>query len=99
MSYGVVGCINYTRRKYGEKERAILVAACECVDYVTIFNETTPINLIKALEPDILVKGGDWQKSDIVGADTVKSYGGKVVRIKFIKGYSSSSIIARIKRG
>jgi D-beta-D-heptose 7-phosphate kinase/D-beta-D-heptose 1-phosphate adenosyltransferase len=79
------------------KERAILVAACECVDYVVIFSEATPLGLIKALRPSILVKGGDWQKSDIVGSDIVEAYGGRVVRIKFIKSYSSSSIIARIK--
>ncbi len=83
---------------FPQKARATLVAALECVDYVIIFAETTPLRLIKALKPDILVKGSDWRKRDIVGKDFVKSYGGKVVSVPFVKGYSSSSIIARIKR-
>ncbi|UCB57383.1 MAG: D-glycero-beta-D-manno-heptose 1-phosphate adenylyltransferase [Candidatus Omnitrophota bacterium] len=88
-----------TRPIIPEKERAALVAALECVDYVTIFNQPTPLALIKALKPDILVKGGDWQKADIVGKDFVESYGGKVVAADFVKGFSSSSIIAGIRKG
>ena len=87
-----------SRPVMGEEQRALLVAACECVDYVTIFSEATPLRLIKALKPDVLAKGGNWQKSDIVGRDFVESYGGKVFSLTLIKGYSSSSIIARIKR-
>lgn len=79
-------------------ERACLIAACECVDYVTIFTQTSPLNLIEALKPDLLVKGADWQSQGIVGKDIVQSYGGKVVCINFLEGYSSSSIIARIRR-
>lgn len=88
----------HNRPVFSEKERAALVAACACVDYVIVFGEPTPLKLIKALKPDILVKGSDWRKSDIVGGNFVQSYGGKVARVKFIKGYSSSSIIARIKK-
>ena len=80
------------------QERAAIVAAFECVDYVIIFAETTPLRLIKTLQPDVLVKGGDWRKPDIVGKDFVESYGCKVLSVGFVKGYSSSSIIARIRR-
>ena len=82
---------------FSEQERATLVAALECVDYVIVFAETTPLRLIKALKPDVLVKGGDWQRADIVGKDFVESCGGKVASVDFVKGYSSTSIIAGIK--
>ncbi len=82
---------------FSDQERAVLVAALECVDYVTVFAETTPLRLIKALKPDVLVKGGDWQRADIVGKDFVESCGGKVASVDFVKGYSSASIIAGIK--
>lgn len=88
----------HKRPVFSEKERAALVAAGECVDYVIVFSEPTPLKLIKVLKPDVLVKGGDWRKSDIAGGNFVQSYGGRVARVKFIKGYSSSSIIARIKK-
>jgi D-beta-D-heptose 7-phosphate kinase/D-beta-D-heptose 1-phosphate adenosyltransferase len=84
---------------FPQKGRARLVAALECVDYVIIFNADTPLNLIKALKPDVLVKGGDWRSDNIVGKDFVESYGGKVKSCGFVKGYSTSSIIARIKAG
>lgn len=84
---------------FRQKARTVLVAALECVDYVVIFGQRTPLRLIKSLKPDVLVKGGDWRSSDIVGGDFVKSYGGKVVCARFIKGYSSRAIIARIKKG
>ena len=83
---------------FSERQRATLVAALECVDYVIVFAEKTPLRLIKALKPDVLVKGGDWQRGNIVGKDFVESCGGKVASVDFIKGYSSSSIIAGIKR-
>ena len=87
-----------SRPIFPEGARAALLAALECVDYVTIFGQSTPLRLIKALKPDVLVKGSDWRKRDIVGSDFVKSYGGKVFSALFVKGYSSSSIIARIKK-
>lgn len=81
-----------------QRQRAILVAALERVDYVTVFGQDTPLRLIKALKPDVLVKASDWCKDDIVGKAFVQSYGGKVVSARFVKGYSSSSIIDKIKK-
>lgn len=77
-----------------QKERAALLAGFEVIDYVTIFNEDTPLKLIKQVQPDVLIKGGDWSKKNIVGADIAK----KVVRIPFVKGHSTSSIIDLIAR-
>jgi rfaE bifunctional protein nucleotidyltransferase chain/domain len=76
--------------------RAKMVAALEAVDFVVIFSEETPLALIKALKPDILVKGGDWKEQDIVGADFVKSRKGRVYSVKFIKGFSTTDIIKKI---
>jgi D-beta-D-heptose 7-phosphate kinase/D-beta-D-heptose 1-phosphate adenosyltransferase len=79
-------------------DRAEILASLEFVDYVTIFDEDTPFNLIKALRPDVLVKGADWKKSEIVGNDIVKSYGGKIAVIKYLKGYSTTNILNTIKK-
>ena len=81
------------RPVFSQRARTSLVAALEDVDYVTIFSEPTPLRLIKTLKPDVLVKGSDWRKGDIVGKDFVESYGGKVIIARFVKGYSSSDII------
>lgn len=78
------------------RDRALIVAALEMVDFVVVFNEETPLNLIKVLKPDILVKGADWKNKDIVGSDVVTSYGGKVKRVIFKKGYSTSGLIFSI---
>ena len=64
-----------------------------------IFNEEDPLNLIKALVPDILVKGGDWEEDKIIGAKVVKDAGGKVARIPFLEGYSTTDMINRIRDG
>jgi len=80
-----------------EKDRARVLSALTCVDFVTFFGEETPIKVIKALKPDILVKGADWHVSKIAGKDFVESYGGKVKTISYIKGYSTTSIINKIK--
>lgn len=77
-------------------DRARVLASLECVDFLTIFNEPTPAALIEKLSPDILVKGGDWKSRDIVGGDFVKSYGGKVVSLKFVKGYSTTGLLKKI---
>ncbi|MCX7927567.1 MAG: D-glycero-beta-D-manno-heptose 1-phosphate adenylyltransferase [Candidatus Omnitrophica bacterium] len=82
-----------------ERYRALLVAALESVDYVVLFKEDTPESLIRSLRPDVLVKGADWQTKDIVGARFVQSYGGKVVRIKLVKGFSTTAIIKKILNG
>ncbi|MCG2710930.1 MAG: D-glycero-beta-D-manno-heptose 1-phosphate adenylyltransferase [Candidatus Omnitrophica bacterium] len=79
-----------------EHGRAGVIAALESVDFVTVFNESTPLNLIKKLKPDILIKGADWKTGSIVGAEVIKKYGGKVLRAKFLKGYSTSKIIEKI---
>jgi len=78
--------------------RIEVLSALECVDYIVLFDEETPEDLIKALKPDILVKGADWPEEKIVGADYVKSYGGKVIRIEFIFDISTTKIIEKIKK-
>ncbi|MDZ4182424.1 MAG: D-glycero-beta-D-manno-heptose 1-phosphate adenylyltransferase [Candidatus Cloacimonadaceae bacterium] len=77
--------------------RAIVLAALESVDYVVIFDEDTPYELIKLIQPDILVKGGDWRTDQIVGADIVTARGGRVESIQYNEGLSSTNIITRIK--
>ena len=80
-----------------ERDRAKIVASLYFVDYVTIFGEPTPEKLIKKLGPHVLVKGGDWKPKDIVGGDFVKSCGGKVVSVPFVKGYSTTSLMKRLR--
>jgi len=79
-----------------ESERAEVLGALRCVDYVVIFNEDTPLSLITALLPDILVKGSDWAAHEIVGGDVVKESGGRVARIRLLKGRSTTNIIKRV---
>lgn len=78
-----------------ENSRALVLAALSFVDYVVIFNEDTPHDLIEKLRPEVLVKGGDYKAEEIVGYETVKSSGGEVVIIDFVEGYSSSSVIRK----
>lgn len=79
-----------------EKERAIVLASFGFVDHVVLFNEDTPFELIKIIEPDILVKGEDWSVEDIVGRDLVIRLGGEVKAVPLVKGLSSSRMIERI---
>lgn len=79
-----------------EDERAFILSALEMVDYVVIFEEDTPYELIKRVKPDVLVKGGDWDVKNIVGRDIVESYNGKVLNIPYIEGKSTTNIIERI---
>lgn len=79
-----------------EWERAYILSALEMVDFIVIFDEDTPYELIKSIKPDILVKGGDWDIDKIVGKDIVESYGGKVLNIPFVEGRSTTNIIERI---
>lgn len=79
-----------------DSERAELVAALDCVDYVTIFTEDTPSRLIMLLRPEIHVKGGDYTLEDLPELEFVESYGGKVVIVEEEKGYSSSEIVKKI---
>lgn len=79
-----------------QKERAEVMGALSFVDYVVIFNETTPLELIKAIKPDILAKGADWAAKDIVGADIVTGNKGKIARVRLAKGRSTTNIIKKI---
>lgn len=76
--------------------RAELLASFQFVDAVVLFDEDTPLNLINALKPDVLVKGGDYTPETIVGADVVKANGGRVEVIPFVEGYSTTGIINKI---
>lgn len=79
-----------------QEDRAVALLALRWVDYVVFFDEDTPARLIETINPHILVKGGDYQADDIVGADFVRRHGGKVVTIPFRPGYSTSSLIDAI---
>lgn len=79
-----------------EKSRAYVLSKLKPVDYVIIFDENTPYNLINIIKPDILVKGADWSEDKIIGADIVKENGGEIKLIKFVENNSSTNIINRI---
>lgn len=81
-----------------EKDRLRILAALQAVDYVTVFSEDTPLALIRALRPDVLVKGADWKRIQIVGRKEVASWGGRVKRIRLVPGRSTSRILQKIKR-
>jgi len=81
-----------------EFERAEVLAALEAVDYVTIFDEETPRELIASILPDVLVKGGDWPVDRIVGREEVEASGGTVLSLPYMEGSSTSEIIERIRR-
>jgi rfaE bifunctional protein nucleotidyltransferase chain/domain len=80
-----------------ERTRAMVLASLQFVSHVILFDEDTPYELIKEVQPDILVKGADYKPEDIVGYDIVKAKGGKVVTIPLVKGYSTSSVAAKMK--
>jgi D-beta-D-heptose 7-phosphate kinase/D-beta-D-heptose 1-phosphate adenosyltransferase len=80
------------------RERAEILAALASVDFVTIFGAATPLALIRALGPDVLVKGGDWPLEKIVGRDIVEARGGTVVAIPFVRNRSTTALIGRIRR-
>lgn len=80
-----------------ENDRALILSALQFVEAVTIFEEDTPLELIKIIQPDVLVKGGDWKENEIVGADVVKAKGGTVTVIPFVEGYSTTNIEKKIK--
>ena len=79
-----------------ESERAQMLAALEDVSYVVLFDDLTPLELIKALQPDVLIKGEDWKDAGIVGKEIVESYGGKVIYAPLVKGVSTTTIVSRI---
>lgn len=80
-----------------ESERAEIVAALECVDAVVVFDEDTPAEIIGRIQPDVLVKGADWDADRIVGRDTVEARGGRVVRMPLDRGWSTSAILEKIR--
>ena len=81
-----------------QRSRSHVLASLQFVDLVVIFEEDTPLHLIKSLKPDVLVKGSDYQASDIVGYEVVIGNGGRVETIDFVKGYSTTKIIDRVKK-
>ena len=80
-----------------ENERAEILAALACVDAVSIFDDETPADIIRRVQPDILVKGSDWPADQIVGRDTVEARGGKVILEPAEQGYSTTSIVDRVR--
>jgi len=80
----------------GEDERAHILAALDCIDYVLIFEEDTPLRVISALRPDVLVKGGDYTLDGVVGRELVESYGGRVELVSFVDGKSTTNIIEKV---
>ena len=81
-----------------ELSRSTLLASFQFVEAVVLFDDDTPYELIKAIQPDVLVKGSDYKEADIVGADIVGDKGGKIVTIDFLDGYSTSSIIEKANK-
>ena len=85
------------RPVFNEGERAEILAALRCVDYVTIFDDVSPRTLIAKLLPDVLVKGGDYELDQIHGREEVEAAGGKVISLPFVKGASTTTLIERMK--
>lgn len=81
-----------------EKARSIVISSLKSIDAVVLFDESTPINIIETLRPDILVKGGDYSIDQIVGADVVIANGGKVKQLQFVEGYSTTTIEQKIQK-
>ena len=81
------------------EDRAFVLGGLACVDAVVLFDEDTPAELIAALQPDVLVKGADYGPGQIVGADVVEARGGRVVRVPLEPGFSTTGLIARMRRG
>lgn len=81
-----------------EEDRAEILASLECIDSVILFSDPTPVELIKAIQPDVLVKGGDWAIDKIVGADIVRTAGGQVTTIPFVNGRSTTRLVEKIRQ-
>lgn len=79
------------------EQRSYVLASLECVDAVIAFEEDTPLELIKAIRPQVLIKGGDWPKDRIVGATEVESWGGTVFSLELLPGFSTTAIIEKIR--
>jgi len=81
------------------EDRALMMAALQCVDLVTWFDEDTPLQLITELRPDILVKGGDYDMARLPEASVVQAYGGQALALPFVAGYSTSALVQKIRQG
>jgi len=81
-----------------QQSRTYILAALSCISYVVVFEQDTPYELIQQIQPNLLIKGGDYSTEEIVGHDIVKSLGGEVITIDFVDGYSTSIIEQKIKR-
>ncbi len=89
-----------TDRPFNDQDsRAKVIAGLRFVDAVVIFDQDTPLELIQALGPDVLVKGGDWKPEQIVGADVVKARGGEVRSLKMVDGFSTTKLVDKIRNG
>ena len=88
----------HDRPLIGEDERAELLAALSCVDYVTVFSERTPLRVITAVKPDVLVKGADYSISDVVGRDVVERRGGRVELVPLLPGFSTTGLVESIQQ-
>lgn len=86
-----------TRPITPEHERAEILGALACVDAVVVFDEDTPLDIISAVQPDVLVKGADWAADKIVGRDVVEARGGKVVRMPIEQGWSTTNIVSTVQ--
>ncbi len=86
-----------SRPVLGERERALMLLSLRSVDLVSVFDEPTPLELIRVVRPDILAKGGDYRPEEVVGREVVESYGGSVRIVPFHPGYSSSNVIRLIR--
>lgn len=95
----VQGLKGPTRPVVAERARARVLAGLEAVDAVVIFDEATPLRLIEALRPEVLVKGGDYAGEEIVGGPEVRSWGGRVVFVPFVEGFSTTNLIGRAGSG
>ncbi|MGH2575328.1 MAG: D-glycero-beta-D-manno-heptose 1-phosphate adenylyltransferase [Ignavibacteria bacterium] len=82
----------------GESDRAFVLVNLKAVDFVVIFQEDNPYNLIKNILPDVLVKGGDWKEKNIIGSEIVLNSGGKVISLNYVDNYSTSSIIDTVQK-
>ncbi|CCO22665.1 D-glycero-beta-D-manno-heptose 1-phosphate adenylyltransferase [Maridesulfovibrio hydrothermalis] len=80
-----------------QRQRAFVLAGLTCIDYIVFFDEDTPLNLITQVQPDVLVKGGDWTVDNIVGRDVVEGRGGVVLSLPLLPGYSTTSVIRYIR--
>ena len=78
-------------------DRALVLASLASVDYVTVFNDATPLRVIARLRPHVLVKGADWGAAEIVGRELMQRHGGRIVRFPLLAGHSTSNLIARIR--